>query len=143
MAKRGPQVSVKSAVAEPIAEPMIPVPLSTWRRFVEKIKIAGAVPIDYSPRGWFFLGTGTALLTAAITFPFSVQFTLHEQGLPRLNWPAVLTEGLFVLAGGISIGYGQLALGFDKAAKKWNAWLAQQTAEEMEAFEQRHQLPSA
>src|SRR6266851_3901315 len=88
--------STRGRVILPQEEQFLPVPVSFWKRIVERIKKIGEPTNTLESIGWASIGFGGSSLLSSIAFPFSATFVRSTPGgNDMVSLGAVLTQ--FVL----------------------------------------------
>jgi len=126
-------------VARPLAETVLPVPLTQLRKWMERIEKCHDSSQFFVGLGWASLGIAASAFLAAITYPSSLEFVRHSSdGAEVVNLRAVITE---VACWGIFFAFllvGAVSLFFSKEHGQHRAEIQKMIVEDMKTFEDRH-----
>lgn len=134
------QYAQKSALLLPRPEKLITVSIEQWNRYMDRIRECNDSSHSYESLGYACVGIAISFLIAAITFPFSVEFSRKLDGSTQANLPAITTE---VACVAIPISTGVLSIysfRFASQHRKDRETIRQVIVEDMQAHADRFPL---
>jgi hypothetical protein len=126
----------------PSEQQALPVPLDEWHRIMNRIKKCNEPTNRLEAFAWGAVTAGLSFLLVAVTLPFSVEWSkvvvIDSSSVERLNWPAMITEGV---CGSLALlGFVTSGLAFYWANKKQKllSELGESLINDMQAIEDRY-----
>src|SRR5579862_5145949 len=87
-----PNITISNPVLQPVSEPMIPVPVSQWEKYMRRLRNCGDSSQLYESLGWSLISLAGGAFLAALTFPQSVEFVKRlPSGSEQVNGWAYCT----------------------------------------------------
>jgi hypothetical protein len=139
MGKNKFSVAQQYEVIRPVKEPAIPVPLSAWRKYMERIEKCGDASHALDSFGWACIGFGGSGVLTAIALPFSVEFVRTGD---HANITAIITEVALCTIAVASVIVGGVSLYHAQDKRKSQADLRKVIVEDMQLLADRHQPPA-
>lgn len=122
----------------PSAQEVLPVPLANWNKLQERIAEMKEPVAQLEAFGWAALGASISSLLAAVSLPFSVEWSTVVANVEHINWSAVVTEGLAIFLTVVLLGLGLLTQYWAHTKRKLQAKLGEWLIEDMKTFQNRH-----
>ena len=138
-----PVVKQEFTVRTPMAQEALLVPIGDWKKYKERIKNLNTSANWFAAFGWAAMGAAVSFLVAAITFPFSVQWSEVIDEVEHIRWCPVVTELAVSSLGVLLLAFGGLALFWAYSTTKMQSEFAGLLIEDMEDLERRNAAPDA
>lgn len=128
------RVTADYTIRRPTPEEAIPIPVSEWRRLMNRIKETGERTSTYENQGWACLGLAGGCAIAALTTYISVKFVEGQS----VNVVGIAVEIFLILS---TLASGVIALTSFRFARQHasdHAKLRQTICDDMLHIEERH-----
>lgn len=139
MVKKPPSLTIsqEGEVLRPKSEIHLPVPLSEWRRLMDRIRRCAEPSQDYVSRGWGLIGVGSGALLGAIALLLTGTFSDVVNDVEVIRWPTLVTT-VAMLAGGVAaIVCGRNNLKFNAMEQHHRKEIAEIIVGDMEVYSDR------